>query len=285
MASNKQAPAGLGNDRDLVGRYFMEHPELKTGELWLTKTDELKLYQIEKVRAELAFHPQVQKEFQLLNGTVALNPLPLVKNVKANVQTWNEDDPRKSLKKNQDDYGTAPKRNFFQKVMDKISPPKEEKSFQSYELYTRIEQAPNPDSRVVLSDEIDALGVPRANLHWSMQPIDKYTVRKLNTLVGQLVGEAGIGRVRLYDFLLNEKDQSMPDFTSGGWHHIGTTRMSDTPQTGVVDKDCKVFGLDNLYIAGSATFPTAGAINPTFTVVAISLRLSEHIKKEKMGKA
>ncbi len=285
MASNKQAPAGLGNDRDLVGRYFMEHPELKTGELWLTKTDELKLYQIEKVRAELAFHPQVQKEFQLLNGTVALNPLPLVKNVKANVQTWNEDDPRKSLKKNQDDYGTTPKRNFFQKVMDKISPPKEEKSFQSYELYTRIEQAPNPDSRVVLSDEIDALGVPRANLHWSMQPIDKYTVRKLNTLVGQLVGEAGIGRVRLYDFLLNEKDQSMPDFTSGGWHHIGTTRMSDTPQTGVVDKDCKVFGLDNLYIAGSATFPTAGAINPTFTVVAISLRLSEHIKKEKMGKA
>lgn len=70
----------------------------------------------------------------------------------------------------------------------------------------------------------------------------------------------------------------MPDDTSGGWHHMGTTRMSDDPKTGVVDADCKVYGIDNLYIAGSSCFATGGAVNPTLTVVAISLRLATHLK-------
>lgn len=278
LASNKQAPAGLGNDNDLVGRYFMEHPELKTGELWLNYSDELKLYQFEKVRAEIAVFPEVQKELKILNGTISLNPLPLARKVQSNVRTWNEEDPRKSLKKNQNDYGDAYKKSFFQRVIDRFSPKKEEKIFQSFELYTRIEQAPNPSSRVELSNEKDSLGVPRANLRWAMLPIDKRTVRKLNELIGQLVGAAGIGRVKLYDFLLDENDTSMPDFTSGGWHHMGTTRISEDPKKGVVDANCKMHGIDNLYIAGSSCFTTGGAINPTLTVVAISLRLSDHIK-------
>jgi choline dehydrogenase-like flavoprotein len=278
LASNKQAPAGLGNDHDLVGRYFMEHPELKTGELWLNKPDELKLYRMEKIRAELAVFPDVQKQLKILNGTIALNPLPLASKINPNVKTWNEEDPRKSLRKSQEDHGNPYKKSLFRRIKDRFFPPKEVTEFQSYELYTRIEQAPNPSSRVVLSKEKDALGVPRANLHWAMLPIDKRTVRKLNELMGQLIGAAGIGRVRLYDFLRDENDASMPDFTSGGWHHIGTTRMSDDPKKGVVDANCRVHGIDNLYIAGSSCFTTAGAINPTLTVVAISLRLSAHIK-------
>ena len=202
----------------------------------------------------------------------------MARKVQSNVRTWNEEDPRKSLKKNQNDYGDAYKKSFFQRVIDRFSPKKEEKIFQSFELYTRIEQAPNPSSRVELSNEKDSLGVPRANLRWAMLPIDKRTVRKLNELIGQLVGAAGIGRVKLYDFLLDENDTSMPDFTSGGWHHMGTTRISEDPKKGVVDANCKMHGIDNLYIAGSSCFTTGGAINPTLTVVAISLRLSDHIK-------
>lgn len=281
LACNKQAPKGLGNDNDLVGRYFMEHPELKTGELWLNTSEDLKLYHLQKgskFRAELALFPALQKELKILNGTVALNPLPIARKIKSNVKTWTDDDPRKSLKKSQEDYGEANKKSFFRRLADRFSSKKNENSFQSYELYTRIEQAPNPNSRVVLSNEKDALGVPRANLNWAMSPIDKRSVRKLNEFVGQQVGAAGIGRVRLYEFLRDESDESMPDFTSGGWHHIGTTRMSSDPKTGVVDPDCRVHGIDNLYIAGSACFPTSGAINPTLTVVAISLRLSDHIK-------
>jgi choline dehydrogenase-like flavoprotein len=60
-------------------------------------------------------------------------------------------------------------------------------------------------------------------------------------------------------------------------HHLGTTRMSPTPKTGVVDGHGKVHGIDNLYIAGSSTFPTAGHANPTFTIAAMALRLVDHL--------
>jgi choline dehydrogenase-like flavoprotein len=272
LASNQQAQAGIGNDNDLVGRYFMEHPELKTGELWLTHSDELNLYRLgQKVRAELAVSAQKQRELKILNGTVSLNPLAIARKIKSNVKTWNQDDPRKSLEKSQENWGDAQKKGVVQRL---LAPD----TIQSFELYTRIEQVPNPSSRVVLSDEKDSLGVPRANLHWSLSPIDKRTVRKLNELIGQQVGIKGIGRVKLYDFLLDESDSSMPDFTSGGWHHMGTTRMSNDPKKGVVDSNCKIHGIDNLYVAGSSCFPTVSSVNPTLTIVAITLRLSDHLK-------
>ena len=113
-----------------------------------------------------------------------------------------------------------------------------------------------------------------------MSPLDKKTVRKLNELLGQQVGAAGIGRVKLADYLLDEKDETMPSYTSGGWHHIGTTRMSEDPKKGVVDANCKIHGIDNFYVAGSSCYPTGGAVNPTLTVVALSLRLANHLKEK-----
>jgi choline dehydrogenase-like flavoprotein len=74
-------------------------------------------------------------------------------------------------------------------------------------------------------------------------------------------------------------DDSWPDFTSGGWHHMGTTRMSDDPHTEIVDADCKVHGIANLFVAGASCFVTAAAPNPTLTIVALSLRLSDHLKR------
>ena len=182
-----------------------------------------------------------------------------------------QDDPRKSLEKSQENWGDAQKKGVVQRL---LAP----ETIQSFELYTRIEQVPNPSSRVVLSNEKDSLGVPRANLHWALSPMDKKTVRKLNELIGQQVGIKGIGRVKLYDFLLDETDSSMPDFTSGGWHHMGTTRMSNDPKKGVVDSNCKIHGIDNLYVAGSSCYPTVSSVNPTLTIVALSLRLSDHLK-------
>lgn len=273
MASNKQAPAGLGNDHDLVGRYFMEHLELKTGELWLNHSDPLLMYKMDdttKVRAELAISASKQKELQVLNGSISLMPLALSKNAIPSVKLWSNDDPRKSLDTFHK-YNNLDKRNFIQRMFSS-------KDSQSYGLYTRAEQLPHPESRVVLSNEKDELGVPRANLNWALTPIDKKTVFNINKLLGQQVGAAGIGRVKMADFLL-DGDVQLPDYTSGGWHHIGTTRMSADPKTGVVDANCKIHGIDNLYAAGSSCFPTGGAVNPTLTVVAISLRLSDHLKK------
>lgn len=80
------------------------------------------------------------------------------------------------------------------------------------------------------------------------------------------------------EYLQDEKDFSWPNFTGGGWHHMGTTRMSENPKDGVVDKDCKVHGIANLHVAGASCYVTAAACNPTLTVVALSLRLSDKIK-------
>jgi choline dehydrogenase-like flavoprotein len=276
LASNKQAKKGLGNDNDIVGRYFMEHPQFKSGELWLKESNPYDLYKVEKgtkVRAELSVSPEKQKELKVLNGTISLMPLEFSKNKISSIKMWSNDDPRKSLDSLKK-YYTLDKRNFFERhfMTSKI--------FKAYGLITTMEQAPNPQSRVLLSNEKDSLGVPRANLDWKMCAIDKQTVRKINQLLGQQVGQAGIGRVKLADFLLDEKDDSMPEYISGGWHHIGTTRMSDNPKEGVVDADCKVHGISNLFITGASCFPTGGAVNPTYTTVAMTLRLSDHLKEQ-----
>ncbi len=272
LASNQQAPRGLGNDHDLVGRYFMEHLEIKSAELWLTKPDPLKLYAmnfgVTKARAELAIRSEKQEQYQILNGTVSLTPLETAKKVKPAIESWNQEDPRKSGDR------------FFGNISQaENESPAPVTGSRSYELFTRIEQAPNPSSRVTLDSERDGLGVPRASLHWVLTPLEKRSIRKIYELLGQEVGRSGAGRVKLMDYLVDPHDFSWPTFTGGGWHHMGTTRMSNDPRQGVVDADCKVHGISNLFIAGASCFTTAGAPNPTLTLVALTLRLSDHIKE------
>ena len=90
----------------------------------------------------------------------------------------------------------------------------------------------------------------------------------------------GLGRVQLMDWLLDGDDDAWPNHLSGGWHHMGTTRMHEDPKQGVVDANCKVHGIANLFVAGGAVYPTGGAVNPTLTVVAMALRLSDHLKNK-----
>jgi choline dehydrogenase-like flavoprotein len=82
------------------------------------------------------------------------------------------------------------------------------------------------------------------------------------------------------EYLQDEKDESWPSFIGGGWHHMGTTRMSDDPKKGVVDANCKVHSLSNLYIAGASCYTTSAAPNPTLTLIALTIRLSDHIKQQ-----
>ena len=273
LASNQQAPGGLGNNHDLVGRFFMEHLEIKSAELWLLKPDPLKLYAFDfgvtKARAELAINSKKQEEFRILNGTVSLRPLDMAQKIKPAIEAWNQEDPRKS--------GDRFFGNFSKAAKESAAPGLARRS---YELFTRIEQAPNPESRVTLDSEKDGLGVPRASLHWELTSFEKRSLRKIYELLGQEVGRAGVGRVKLMDYLRDRNDNSWPSFTGGGWHHMGTTRMSNDPKQGVVDAHCKVHGISNLFIAGSSCFTTAGAPNPTLTLIALTLRLSDHIKEQ-----
>jgi choline dehydrogenase-like flavoprotein len=143
-------------------------------------------------------------------------------------------------------------------------------------LSTRIDPVPNPDSRVTLGDTHDALGLPRVRLHWQLSPLDKYSVGRTLEIIGAELGRAGLGRLQLN---VDDDDTAWPDDTRGGWHHMGTTRMSDDPRRGVVDRNCQVHGIANLFVAGSSVFPTAGSGTPTLMLVALALRLGEHVKE------
>jgi choline dehydrogenase-like flavoprotein len=144
-------------------------------------------------------------------------------------------------------------------------------------LYSRSEQAPNPDSRVLLSDERDALGMRRADLDWRLTPLDKRTVKVMVQAIGVELARLNLARVRIDDWLLEGGDQ-WDEEMGGGHHHMGTTRMTDDPQMGVVDKNCRMHRVENLYVAGSSVFPTSGYVNPTLTIVALALRLADHFK-------
>ena len=131
-----------------------------------------------------------------------------------------------------------------------------------------------------LASEKDRFGLYRTSLNWQLLPIDKNTIRTAALEFAKYFARNGHGRIKIDNWILDE-DAVFPSFVDGhemaGNHHMGTTRMGATPRTAVTDKNCKVFGVDNLYIAGSSVFCTCGHANPTFTIVQLSLRLAKHL--------
>ena len=253
LASNSRARAGLGNDHDLVGRFFMEHFEIFGAQVVFEQPQPLALYMhpgfgAGRARAELALTSEAQRQHQVLNGTASLS-------------IYATPTPRKSESQVK-----------FPEVGANPTPQT------VYRLFTRQEQEPNRDSRVVLGDEKDELGMPRANLRLNFTRNDKRSIRVFYELLGQEMGRTGLGRLQILDWLLDGDDNAWPTHLRGGWHHMGTARMHADPKQGVVDPNCKVHGLANLYVAGSDVYPTSGAANPTLTLVSLALRLSDHLK-------
>jgi choline dehydrogenase-like flavoprotein len=145
-------------------------------------------------------------------------------------------------------------------------------------LRAQAEQAPNPDSRVTLGSRRDRFGQPVARLDWRPRPSDRASIRASQEAVDAALRAAGLGHVEL---MLGDEDP--PALLEGNFHHLGGTRMHPDPANGVVDADCRVHGVRNLYVAGSSVFPTYGCSNPTLTVVALALRLADHLKKQLAG--
>ena len=131
------------------------------------------------------------------------------------------------------------------------------------------------DEKLERAMALGAIGTAnyRKNPDWQMKKIDRRTIRTVGMEAAKMMIRTGVGRVRLDDWVLDESD---PHF---GWgnHHLGGARMSKTPETGVVDANCRVHGTPNLYVAGSAVFPTAGHANPTLTITQFALRLADHL--------
>ena len=145
----------------------------------------------------------------------------------------------------------------------------------TYSLDVHAEQEPNPDSRVTLLENArDALGMPRLRIDWRYTPRDIDGARRALALLAEDFARSGVATLE-YD--PDDVERELTRYGAYGGHHIGTARMGRDPRASVVDADCRVHGVENLYVAGSAVFPTSSQANPTLALVALTLRLAEHL--------
>ncbi|MBN7795178.1 GMC oxidoreductase [Parahaliea mediterranea] len=142
-----------------------------------------------------------------------------------------------------------------------------------YDVKMTVEPRPHRDSRLALTNERCELGLRRLHLTWKIDERDFTSAYQLLDRLGQACSVAGLGRLQI----TRENSPELRANVSGGCHHMGTTRMAARVGDGVVDPDLRVFDLENLYIASSSVFPRYGYSNPTLTIVALSLRLAEHL--------
>jgi choline dehydrogenase-like flavoprotein len=291
LLSNKVQKTGLGNQNDLVGRFFMEHPHFGSGYFIPANYDSSKfrnlhnLYRLHikndiPIMGKLALSEKVLKREKLLNYCVSLHPAL-------------EPDPRYKYLDSRGvnsihtliwyyNHRMLPDKlaghffNIFSDVKNVFTFLTRSKRRGIFHLHHMSEQAPNPDSRITLSDERDALGQFRVKLNWQLSNIDIRTIIQAQIIIDNEIRRSGLGMLYI-DRTMNEN--ILPPNIDGGFHHMGTTRMHSDPKKGVVNKHCRVHHISNLFIAGSSVFPTGGCSNPTLTIIALSLKVADYIKK------
>jgi choline dehydrogenase-like flavoprotein len=145
------------------------------------------------------------------------------------------------------------------------------------ELHCILEQIPDPESRVTLSErKKDALGMPLSKIDWKISETERHTARRMTQLVCEEFGRLGLPAPRIQPGL-DEHSAWVSNCVEKA-HPTGTTRMSNSPKQGVVDTNCQVHGVEGLFVSGSSVFPTSGAANPTLMIVAGALRLADWLK-------
>ena len=296
LASDDVMPTGLGNGHDQLGRYFMEHPTGRIGKVETDKPFDLwAAYQKRFMKDGPPLAPVLRLSDAVQEAEGAMNSIVTFKLQRP---------PEKGVALGNKLYGTIKHslnpdktgrrldhiyrgmRAWFHKVVrEKVEAAMANTGMTGLYMIIRGEQAPNPDSRIVLSAERNALGERVANLDWRLADLDKHTARVFARVFGDELARMGRGSVTPTDWISESGNDWPVDPTVGnhpiaGYHHMGGTRMSDDPATGVVDANCKVHGIANLHVAGSSVFATAGWANPTFTLVALALRLAERLDLE-----
>jgi choline dehydrogenase-like flavoprotein len=296
LVSRQKHAHGVGNHFDVVGRYYMDHPRAIFGHVRLFGPTSLPALlglplADGKMQMGIAFSEEAQRREQVLNSYVSLEP-QLSKAAEQRYQS-SVHFMKILLRK-----GYAGNRlNFFDSGLAEIRElvylltPKEIMPHCFYrpylilkrKLYTSVttknltvinycEQVPNPESRVFLSEKRDRLQMNSLVLDWKVGAEETSSIIRLHELLGKYLVKSGIGIL----------ESTLPDthilpFTDAS-HHMGTTRMGAEPRTSVVDENCQVYSVRNLFIAGSSVFPTVGYANPTPTIVALALRLADHLK-------
>lgn len=147
-----------------------------------------------------------------------------------------------------------------------------------YTFLYHAEQAPDPTSAVTLSERCDALGMPRLRIDLRYSEIDARSVVASHAVIDRELRRSGLGRLE-YSYDEGERAAQVVAQATDGFHQIGTTRMAANSATGVVDRDCRVHGSPNLFVASSAVFPTSSQANPTLLIAALSARLAAHLAR------
>lgn len=285
---NKFYKNGLGNDNDSVGRFFMDH--LDAGGGYIFPSDEhfsvgdfaFQAGHDEKTTISLAFansaeavkkrqrlpcsiflHPQFAETSAVFRATTSpafLAVKELVKNVKEAHFSRRTVELGCSVLGDPKEVATA----LYYRATDSFRNRGTLKS-----IFVRLEggQVPNPESRIVLTDTVDALGMRRAGLKWRVTDEEHLSLHNTAMEFARGLGLVGLGRMRVHTI-----DEIQP---STAYHHMGTTRMSKDSKSGVVDENCCVHGIANFFVAGSSIFPISGRVNPTLTIVALAIRLSD----------
>lgn len=270
LLSNQQLPLGLGNHNGNVGRYFMDHPKFEGGIVELPESNRLNFMTGRpifsgKVRLGTALSPAIQQKEALLNPYLTFTPyFPKGESLTNVAAIKMEEDRQRPVKA---------KPHYFKLARFYLSNALRRGQTVKFRVSNYLEQAPNPNSRVALSDEKDVLGLNKLRLNWQLGDKALKSVERLHHYLGQHLEANKIGRLQSPDF-------SQAITLSDASHHLGTTRMSESPKNGVVDQNCKVFDLDNLYVAGSSVFPTSGHANPTLTIVALAIKLADFLKEK-----
>lgn len=264
---NKQCKNGIGNDNDLVGRFFAEHPHFNTGD-FIMDDHIASIFASNKVEKSNEFRTTYlipSEEFQ--NNDKVLN---VGLRVTPNLYPYSYSHSFKEKLRN-----AICSTDWSKKILNE-----QKIGCTKYDGHIKIaaESAPNPESRVTIGPEVDKFGLKKTVLNWQLLELDKLTFKKTTIRIAELFVKQNLGRVKIQDWVLSDgtKFPGRPQ-ELGGNHHMGTTRMGATPSEGVVDKNQKVFDIDNLYIAGSSVFPTTGHVNPTFTIIQMCLRLADHL--------
>jgi len=295
LNSNNVINKGVGNKNDLVGRFFMEHPHVDSADMVLLGNTNMNLYYDGSLNSKafgmFSTSESIQRKLKLQNysarieseGSKNLTVDQESEDVTGKLKRWESLDGRmKKVDMLRTVFGDISTDwlidEFVVKEKQRLTQEGGKLETSNYILNTRSEQAPNPDSRVDLADTTDSLGIPHTRLNWQLTESDKISILNSNLIIGKELGRLGIGRLKIGDWLLKEKIE-WPKFLGGGWHHMGTTRMHQDPKKGVVDKNCKVHDINNLFISSSSVFTTSGIANPTLTIVALSLRLAHYLNK------
>lgn len=148
---------------------------------------------------------------------------------------------------------------------------------QSWSVSVGIEQEPQSQRRLQLANQVDDLGMRKLIIDaGSITSLEKKTILEALKGLGRALVIGRLGFLEVSQRFLSGEYLERQDPIN---HHIGTAKMGSTKEAGVVDKNLKVFDFENIYISSSAVFPTSSNVNPTFTIVALSLRLGAHLKK------